>query len=149
MIRIASAAAVGVLLLSGCADGPTEEILELTAATEQYTALDHGEPGNSIGDAYVYSGSLFDNGAKAGTGGGSCEFIHIDGDEVTTQCVLTIELEQGSLTTQALWTAGASPLDMAITGGTGRYRDAQGVVRVWDIATPSERMRAEITHRGG
>jgi hypothetical protein len=60
--------------------------------------------------------------------------------------VITMELERGSLTVQALWVYGTSPLDMAITGGTGAYRNAQGSVRFWDIATPNERMRAEIIH---
>ncbi|MFD1046346.1 hypothetical protein ACFQ1S_12670, partial [Kibdelosporangium lantanae] len=70
----------------------------------------------------------------------------VDGAKITTQCLLTARLDQGSLTMQSLWVTGESPLDMAITGGTGAYRDAQGTVRVWDIATPNERMRAEITH---
>ena len=55
-----------------------------------------------------------------------------------------MELGRGSLTLQSLWVDGASPLDMAITGGTGDYRNARGSVRFWDIATPNERVRAEI-----
>ncbi|TDP32054.1 hypothetical protein DFR75_107279 [Nocardia ignorata] len=33
---------------------------------------------------------------------------------------------------------------MAISGGTGDYREARGSVRFRDIATPNERARAEI-----
>jgi hypothetical protein len=62
------------------------------------------------------------------------------------QCLLTMKLERGSVTMQSLWVRGTSPLDMAITGGTGAYRNARGTVRFWDIATPNERVRAEIIH---
>lgn len=122
------------------------EILELGVENDQYAAPDLPPAGTSVGDLYVYSGWLLKDGHRVGQGGGSCQVVQVDGAKVTTQCVLTGRLEQGSLTMQALWVTGESPLDMAITGGTGAYRDAQGVVRVWDIATPNERMRAEITH---
>jgi ABC-type branched-subunit amino acid transport system ATPase component len=69
-----------------------------------------------------------------------------DGDKITTQCLITMELERGSLTLQSLWVKGTSPLDMAISGGTGVYLNARGTVRFWDIATPNERLRAEIVY---
>ncbi|WP_432765770.1 dirigent protein [Nocardia cyriacigeorgica] len=81
---------------------------------------------------------------QVGQGGGSCQTLHVDGDHVLMQCVITMELERGSVTMQSTWTRGASPLDMAITGGTGEYRNARGTVRFWDIATPNERVRAEV-----
>ncbi|MGI5129336.1 allene oxide cyclase barrel-like domain-containing protein [Pseudonocardia sp. CA-107938] len=122
------------------------EILEFAVENDQYAAPDLAPAGPSVGDLYVYSGWLLKDGRRAGQGGGSCQIIQIDGAKITTQCLLTGKLEQGSLTMQALWVTGESPLDMAITGGTGAYADAHGTVRVWDIATPNERMRAEITH---
>ena len=57
-----------------------------------------------------------------------------------------MELKRGSLTMQSLWVSGTSSLDMAITGGTGDFRNARGTARYWDIATPKERVRAEILH---
>jgi hypothetical protein len=122
------------------------EVLEGRAETDQLAAPDLDPAGPSLGDMYVYSGSLTKDGREVGYGGGSCQFTHIDGEKITTQCVITMELERGSLTVQALWVYGTSPLDMAITGGTGAYRNARGSVRFWDIATPNERMRAEIVH---
>ncbi|GAB3900221.1 hypothetical protein GCM10029964_087260 [Kibdelosporangium lantanae] len=122
------------------------EILELAVENDQYAAPDLPPAGTTVGDLYVYSGWLRKDGRRVGQGGGSCQIIQVDGAKITTQCLLTARLDQGSLTMQSLWVTGESPLDMAITGGTGAYRDAQGTVRVWDIATPNERMRAEITH---
>ncbi|MET8877733.1 hypothetical protein [Nocardia sp. NPDC004604] len=141
--------------LSGCgqetsaASAPDDqaEILEATVETDQYAAPDLPPIGPSVGDLHVYSGWLLKDSRRVGEGGGSCQITHVDGDKITMQCLFTAELEQGSLTMQSLWVTGANPLDMAITGGTGAYRDAQGTARVWDIATPNERMRAEITHR--
>ena len=94
----------------------------------------------------VYSGNAIKDGRKVGRGGGSCQVIHVDGENITMQCLITMQLERGSVTMQSLWVRGASPLDMAVTGGTGTYRNARGTVRFWDIATPSERVRAEIIH---
>ncbi|WP_331769587.1 dirigent protein (plasmid) [Embleya sp. NBC_00888] len=57
---------------------------------------------------------------------------------------LFIEIKRGSLTMQSLRMSGTSSIDMAITGGTGDFGIARGIVRYWDIATPTERARAEI-----
>ncbi|VFB01795.1 allene oxide cyclase barrel-like domain-containing protein [Nocardia cyriacigeorgica] len=142
------AAAVG-----GCStsDDDTEtpateqvEVIELKVQNTQYEALDLGPAGPSLGDMDVYSGNAIQDGRRVGQGGGSCQTLHIDGDRVLMQCVITMELERGSVTMQSTWTRGASPLDMAITGGTGEYRNARGTVRFWDIATPNERVRAEV-----
>ncbi|MDT0317101.1 hypothetical protein [Streptomyces millisiae] len=82
-----------------------------------------------MGDTHVYSGTAIGDGRSVGRGGGSCQVIHVAGED---------------LTMQSLWSGGTSSLDMAITGGTGVYRNARGTARSWDIATPNERLRAEI-----
>lgn len=122
------------------------EVLELKVENDQYAALDLDRAGVNVGDMDVYSGNPIRDGRKVGHGGGSCQITHIDGANITMQCLLTMKLEHGSVTMQSLWVRGASPLDMAITGGTGAYRNARGTVRFWDIATPNERVRAEIIH---
>ncbi len=130
------------------ADAPRRgrvEVLELKVQNDQYEAVDLGPAGPSLGDMDVYSGTAVKDGRSVGRGGGSCQVVQIHGGEITTQCVLTLGVEGGSLTVQSLWTKGSStPLDMAITGGTGAYASARGVIRFWDIGTPNERARAEI-----
>ncbi|MDX3548296.1 allene oxide cyclase barrel-like domain-containing protein [Streptomyces europaeiscabiei] len=120
------------------------EVLELKVQNDQYAYTDLDPKGPSLGDTYVYSGTAIKDGRSVGHGGGSCQVIHIKGDELTTQCLITMELKRGSLTMQSLWGSGTSSLDMAITGGTGDFREARGTVRYWGIATPKERVRAEI-----
>lgn len=151
--KVAGAVAgVGLLAggLSACgadseAAAPQVEIIEAAALTDQLAVTDVDKPGVSLGDTTVYSGGIHRDGRRVGHGGGACQNVHIEGDAITMQCVLTAQLERGSLTMQAVWVQGTSPLDLAITGGTGDYRDASGIARFWDIGTPDERMRAEIT----
>ncbi|MFF4920502.1 hypothetical protein ACFY4B_07970 [Kitasatospora sp. NPDC001261] len=121
------------------------EVLELKVQNDQYEVLDLGAAGPSLGDMDVYSGATVQGGHSVGRGGGSCQVVQLHGGEVTKQCLITMEVEGGSLTMQSLWTKGSSaPLDMAVTGGTGAYAGAHGIVRFWDIGTPDERARAEI-----
>ncbi|MEU2390456.1 hypothetical protein [Streptomyces sp. NPDC007369] len=143
-----AAAAVGVFAATGAEAGTASrakvEIVEAQLRTDQWHVIDAAPEGPSLGDQDVYSGTALKDGRKIGSGGGSCQVIHVEGTDVTTQCVLTIELERGSVTLQALWTKGPEPLDMAVTGGTGAYRNARGTARFWDINTATERVRAEI-----
>ncbi|WP_436943850.1 allene oxide cyclase barrel-like domain-containing protein [Streptomyces sp. SudanB25_2051] len=143
-----AAVAVGVWAVGSANAGPAKgrvEILELKVQNDQYTAADLGPAGPSLGDMDVYSGTAVKDGRSVGRGGGSCQVVHMKGDEVTSQCVITMEVAEGSVTMQSLWTKGAPTLDMAVTGGTGAYRNARGIARFWDIATPNERARLEIT----
>ncbi|WP_280358497.1 allene oxide cyclase barrel-like domain-containing protein [Nocardia otitidiscaviarum] len=152
LLRLGAVALI-TAVACGCGTGASEtenpakeqvEVIELQVQNTQYEALDLGPAGLSLGDMDVYSGNAIQDGRTVGQGGGSCQTLHIEGDRVLMQCVITMELERGSVTMQSTWTRGASPLDMAITGGTGEYRNARGTVRFWDIATPNERVRAEV-----
>ncbi|MEV0121501.1 hypothetical protein AB0I16_08065 [Streptomyces sp. NPDC050703] len=122
------------------------EVIELRIKDLEYKAVDLGEAGPSLGDMSVYCGTAVENGRAVGVGAGTSQIVHLDGGRATSQAVITLELERGSLTMQSLLTDRESPHDMAVTGGTGAYKDARGSVRYWDIATPKERMRAEILH---
>lgn len=143
-----AAAALGVWAVgSAGADAPERgrvEVLELKVRNDQYAATDLGPAGPSLGDMDVYSGTALQDGRDVGRGGGTCQVIHIEGEELTRQCLLTMEVERGSLTMQSLWVRGPGSLDMAITGGTGAYAKARGTARFWDIGTPDERVRVEI-----
>ncbi|MFJ7243568.1 hypothetical protein ACIQWA_02860 [Kitasatospora sp. NPDC098652] len=142
-------AAIGLAAVgSADADAPRRgrvEVLELQVRNDQYEALDLGPAGPSLGDQDVYSGGAVQDGREVGRGGGTCQVVQIHGAEVTKHCLLTIEVQGGSLTMQSLWTNGSGvPLDMAVTGGTGAYGSARGTARFWEIGTPNERARVEI-----
>ncbi|CAM5230001.1 hypothetical protein GCM10010329_80040 [Streptomyces spiroverticillatus] len=122
------------------------EVIELQLQDLQYEAIDLGAAGPSLGDTSVYSGTAVSNGRAVGRGGGSSQVVGLDGAKRTSQVVITLELDRGALTMQSLRTGEASSLDMAITGGTGDFRDARGTVHYWKIGTPDEKLRAEILH---
>jgi hypothetical protein len=89
----------------------------------------------SLGDRVVFSDDVFTakGGKQVGTDGGECTVVRVT-DAATgsgvLQCLVTFSLPGGQITTQALNTltnggfAGAQT--GAITGGTGKYRDAGG-----------------------
>lgn len=89
----------------------------------------------SQGDRVVFADDLFTakGGTQLGTDGGACTVVRVT-DAATgsgvLQCLVTFSLPGGQITTQALNTltnggfAGAQT--GAITGGTGKYRDAAG-----------------------
>ncbi|MEU7281160.1 hypothetical protein AB0A69_20590 [Streptomyces sp. NPDC045431] len=145
---LAVSAAVGAWAVDSANAGTPEkarvEVLEVTVRNDQYTAVDLGPTGPSLGDMDVYSGTAVKDGHAIGRGGGTCQVIQIEGDTQTSQCLITMEVARGSVTMQSLWTKGVGSLDMAITGGTGEYSNARGIARFWDIATPNERARLEI-----
>ncbi|MFH9075194.1 allene oxide cyclase barrel-like domain-containing protein [Streptomyces alboflavus] len=142
--------AVGVFAAGGAnADASKKrrvEVIELQLKDLEYESFDLGKPGPSLGDMTVYCATAVENGRNVGQGAGTSHVVSARGGKVTSQAVITIELKRGSLTMQSLRPEEASSVDMAITGGTGAFKDARGSVRYWDINTPQERLRAEILH---
>lgn len=142
--------AVGVFAAGGAnADASKKsrvEVIELQLKDLEHESVDLGRPGPSLGDMSVYCATAVEDGRNVGRGAGTSQVVYVSGGKATSQAVITIELERGSLTMQSLRPDEASSLDMAITGGTGAFKDARGSVRYWDINTPKERLRAEILH---
>ncbi|MFD4994934.1 allene oxide cyclase barrel-like domain-containing protein [Streptomyces buecherae] len=125
-------------------DRKQAEIIDFTFHNEQYADNDLAPSGPSLGDMNSYSGSLVKDGRTIGRGGGTCQGVHLDGAKMTMQCLVTLDLERGSLTMQSLAVKGAKTVEMAITGGTGAYNTARGTVQWWDIGAPVETVRATI-----
>ena len=89
----------------------------------------------SLGDRVVFSDDLFTakGGTQVGSDGGECTVVRVTDAAAGSgvlQCLVTFSLPGGDITTQALNTltnggfVGAQT--GAITGGTGKYRDAGG-----------------------
>jgi hypothetical protein len=113
------------------------KVITVLGTVAQISVLDLGETGFSLGDQVVFSDDLQRGGADAGTDGGACTVVRV-ADAVaqsgTLQCLVTFSLERGQITTQALDTLTngqfAGTQVAAITGGTGRFRDATGEAAV-------------------
>ena len=103
--------------------GKTIRVVE-RATTD--TSVDLGATGDSIGDLLAFGNELFDrrNQTKVGTDQGSC-IRTVPG--TAYECTWTNSLAKGQITVQGPFLdAGDSVL--AITGGTGAYRNARGTM---------------------
>ena len=117
------------------ADDDRVEVIRVTAVTVQETFLDLGDPGDSLGDQVVDTHDLFRAGEKVGSDGAQCTVVRLEPEvSITFQCVGTASLPRGQITFQGLVTFSAEtegePVRLAITGGTGRFREAGGVLIV-------------------
>ncbi|MEU5218879.1 hypothetical protein AB0G79_22145 [Streptomyces sp. NPDC020807] len=108
------------------------------------------------GDAFTFADDLYKTkgGDKIGRDGVTCTVVRVAGTQVDVNCIGTFVLNGGpggQLTAQALTTfdtgsESVSAYDVALTGGTGDFKDARGYVRV----TPDgdyERMEFHVNTR--
>ncbi|MFF3500314.1 hypothetical protein [Streptomyces sp. NPDC003247] len=119
-------------------------VIDLAIGNDGVVQTDVGDPGLSIGDEFVYADTLYRDGRRVGEDGSSCQVTRVDGERITTDCVLSVQLPEGQITAQSLWTKGADMVRMAVTGGTGAYRGATGELTCSDIQTPQETYHIEL-----
>ena len=151
----AAIAAIAVPTFAGTAlagDGPGHPVT-ITGKTVQLNLVDAGEPGFTLGDTIALSDDLRAGDRPAGVDGGACTLVRIadaDAQSGTAQCLVTYSLDDGQVTTQGLFTLtnggflGAQ--EAAITGGTGRYRNARGEARL-EFIRPGE-LKITLALRG-
>jgi hypothetical protein len=98
----------------------------------------------SLGDRTVFSDDLFSSkgGKSLGSDGGVCTVVRITDAASASgvlECEVTFSLPDGQIATQALNTltngnfTGTQP--GAITGGTGKYRNATGQIEIKFLST--------------
>ena len=96
--------------------------------------------GPSLGDSFVLSQNLFRDGHKVGISGVVCTFVRLEHPRSALQCQITARLGGDQLTLQGL--SFDQPRNVfAITGGTGRWRNAGGQVVSREISPT----RSELT----
>ncbi len=114
--------------------------LHLVAKEVDSTFLDLGDTDFSVGDQLAFSNDLYHAGKKVGKDAGWCVVARLTASGASTfKCVGSNALPGGQITVQGLVTYGpteeikAEPYRFAITGGTGRYREADGEVRIEEL----------------
>jgi hypothetical protein len=124
-------AITGVAVASASSGGGDRgvEVIHAVRITEQQSTIDLGAAGSSLGDQQVFSARFEVNGERIGFDGGVCTLVRTP---AVYQCVATNSLPNGELTAQGLvdFEKAPGPFLFAITGGTQRYRTAQGQVEV-------------------
>ncbi|WP_329172909.1 allene oxide cyclase barrel-like domain-containing protein [Streptomyces sp. NBC_01477] len=142
---VAAAGGVLAVVLSvvpgGSAQAGSGRIIDLAVGNDGVVHTDVGDPGLSVGDEFIYADKLFRDGRQIGQDGSSCQVTRLVGEEITTNCVLSVQLPDGQITAQSLWVKGTTSVRMAVTGGSGAYRGASGELTCNDIQTPHETYR--------
>jgi hypothetical protein len=141
-----AAAGIAVATASGTdtrpGDGKHVEILHLRTVDVAEQFIDLGDPGFSQGDQNVFTADLFMDDRRVGFDGGTCTVVRIHPDGSSSlQCLGSNSLPDGQLTVQGLVSTSAEgelqPFELAITGGTGRYKTARGQVNGRPISETS------------
>lgn len=113
--------------------------------------LDLGARGRSVGDQFIFSGNLFSTGRQphrvVGRVGGFC--VITDLERNAGQCSMTAVLAGGQLTVQGELAGIPTPKPgtIAITGGTGEFRNAQGQMALKFLTPPVWELTFEVTGR--
>jgi hypothetical protein len=79
----------------------------------------------ALGDEIVFYDQLFSKGQQVGDDVGSCVVAAVT-PELLANCSLVIRLPGGNITGQFPAIPGPTPKDLALTGGTGIYRNVGG-----------------------
>ncbi len=109
--------------------GGDEKVIELVDILRDSTLIDQDPPGLSLGDEAVGNGELFQNDQSVGSEGFVCTVVSLQPD--LRECEVTLRLAKGDITLQGLApviSGFPTNFTLAITGGTGIYRNASGFV---------------------
>lgn len=122
-------ATVAVVATAAAASGDgRRDVISFTTKQVHQSLLDNGEPGFGVDDIVVFSNDLYRRGRKIGEDGGTCTVVRVaPGGETTMYCAGNNSLPGGQISVAGFAAPGA-PFELAITGGTGRYRAAHGQV---------------------
>lgn len=128
-IGVAALVGVAIPATAASGDGGQQGTFRVTATVTESSYVDLGATGPSLGDEIVFTGPLSQGGQQTGHQGAVCTTVSLERQEA--QCVATYSFRGGQITAQALVVLNSpDAYDVAITGGTGRYRDAKGEVHV-------------------
>jgi hypothetical protein len=106
----------------------------------------------ALGDEIVFRDQLFAHGKRVGDDLGSCVIASITAQELAANCSMVIRLPGGNLTGQFIAVQGPAPREIALTGGTGRYRTAGGEGTLVEFGNGKGRMTLQLLSlvaRGG
>jgi hypothetical protein len=149
VLATAMVATGGTLAFAGNGDDGDDDngdVIRLTSRTVSDGDIDLGETGPSTGDRFFFAEDLFRGGEKVGDSGGECVIVRVEGETGTGNCVATLRLPGGQITLQALITfaEGNPPFTVAVTGGTGRYRDADGEATIETVSETEDRFTIRL-----
>jgi hypothetical protein len=97
----------------------------------------------ALGDEIVFHDQLFANGKRVGDDLGSCVIASLT-PQLLANCSMVIRLPDGNLTGQFVAVQGPEPRKIALTGGTGTYRNAGGDGTLVEFGNDRGRMTLQV-----
>lgn len=101
--------------------------------------VDVGKKGESPGDSVFFAERLLENGKKVGRTEITCAFY----SETAGRCFGTLRLPGGTIEAGGSELGGKS-FSVAVLGGTGKYADATGAVRITQLGGMRARYEVEL-----
>lgn len=123
-----AAVAIAVSLVSVSAAGPRVTRLTVIEHASTDTVVDLTTNGDSTGDLLTFHNDVYDaaNATVVGSDQGECVRIEVG---VSWECSWVTTFSTGSITVEGPF-LDAGPSVLAVTGGTGAYREARGSMRL-------------------
>ncbi len=121
------AAGVGSISAATISSKPDHRSRALTVVERAVTdtVVDTGEAGDSLGDLLAFGNPIFDAADMSEIGRDQGYCIRTNVGEAW-ECNWTVILDQGSLTVEGPFYDDLRDSQLAITGGTGEFRNARG-----------------------
>ncbi|MFJ9447372.1 hypothetical protein ACIRRH_36830 [Kitasatospora sp. NPDC101235] len=122
------------------------KVIKLVALLRQSASIPVNGPGLSLGDRQVGNDELFQNGQRVGSDGFVCTVTSLSPDE--RECEITLHLPKGDIAIQGLAPVIQSfptEFTLAITGGTGTYRNARGFVTGTNVNSTETDLTLHLT----
>jgi hypothetical protein len=126
-ILIASLVLVAAAAIAVAAQGRSTSTLVYTTKQHAFAQVDAGKKGFSIGDAFIFSEQLLQNGKQVGYDHVVCTHA-ADWPSSAESCTGTAVLANGTLELGGLSRRG--PFTIAVLGGTGSYAGARGTAKI-------------------
>lgn len=114
------------LLLAACTSVP--QTIHVVERATSDVITDTGPTGDSVGDLLTFANQVYDatNGEPLGTDNGYCLRTVVAS---AWECNWTLSLEEGQITVEGPFFDAADSV-LAITGGTGTYRNVRGEMQL-------------------
>lgn len=128
-------------------DDSRDDSFSVTARSYQMREFDVGRDGPSLGDHFVFSDNLYQQGELVGYLDGECTVTRAETAAMNEMCVVTVTLPEGRLTSQGtirIDEAFDDRFTIAITGGTEEYDDAGGQAHVRFLSETRTRIHVDL-----
>ena len=145
-LLVATLAALGVGVAHADPSGAADNMhFHAIQTSEVQLPLGHGE--SLVGNEFIDHWKLDVNGSPAGSLITTCQLVRSSDQGATAQCAASLVLARGQITVGGVVAISDNPppsFELPVTGGTGAFRMARGVVHIGRLSPTEERLDVEV-----